>query len=83
MNKQIKSGQRGSNRHFGLEGSGKGDSDRTTDAAAYAENLNEVAFPRVAPQDDPSFRRTKAGRYVKSYGMSQKTYEQTNEAWPV
>ena len=79
MNKQIKSGQRGGNRNFGLEGAGKGDSDRTTDAVAYAENLNEVAFPRVHPSEDQSFKRVKAGRYVKTYG---KPKEHEQSTWP-
>jgi len=82
MNPQIKSGQRGSNRSFGLEGAGKGDSDRTTDAVAYAENLDEVNFPRVHPSNDPSFRRTKAGRYVKSFGTAVAKQSEGNEEWP-
>ena len=80
MNPQIKSGQRGGNRNFGLVGAGKGDSDRTTDAAAFNENLGEVNFPRVHPSEDQSFKRVKAGRYVKTYG---KPKEHEPSPWPL
>lgn len=82
MNPQIKSGPRGGNRSFGLHGAGKGDGDRTADAVAYNENLDEVNFPRVAPKDDPSFRRTKEGRYVKVFGNAKEKQHEGNETWP-
>jgi len=67
MNRQIKSGQRGSNRSFGLEGAGKGDGDRTTDTTAYNARLAEINFSRRHPRDD-GLRKTKRG-WVKSYGL--------------
>jgi len=82
MNPNVRAGQRGGNRNFGLEGAGKGDGDRTTDPIAYNANLDEVNFPRVAPKDDPSFRRTKEGRYVKVFGAAQEKPSEGNEEWP-
>jgi|KBSSwiStaDraftv2_1062776.scaffolds.fasta_scaffold223880_7 hypothetical protein len=66
MNPNIKHGG-GGNRNFGLKGAGKGDADRTSDKTAYNENLEGVAFPRVALSADPTFFKTKRG-YKKIYG---------------
>lgn len=68
MNRNIKSAQ-GRNRSFGLEGSGKGDSDRTSDTNAYNARLAEVAFPRLHPSAD-GFAKSKRG-WKKIYGQSR------------
>jgi len=68
MNKQIKSGPRGSNRNFGLEGAGKGDSDRTSDQTAYNERFAEVNFGARTHPSESGFRRTKRG-WKKTYGI--------------
>ena len=67
MNPNIRSAAKG-NRNFGLEGAGKGDSDRTTDATAYASNLAEVNFPRLPASRDSTFTKSKRG-YKKVYGI--------------
>lgn len=53
----------GTNRDFGTEGAGKGDSDRTTDRAAYANNLAEIPLGGHVE----GFRKVGL-KFVKTYG---------------
>lgn len=53
----------GTNRDFGTEGAGKGDSDRTTNRAAYSENLAEIPLGGHVE----GFRKVGC-RQVKTYG---------------
>lgn len=76
MNPNIKHGG-GGNRNFGLEGAGKGDSDRTHDKTAYNENLDAVNFPRVPVSADPTFTKSKRG-YKKVFGVEDKTKPNPN-----
>lgn len=62
----FNSGAKGNSRDFGLTGPGKGDSDRTRNRAAFNQNLEQVALPRVPASQDATFKR-RGNRFVKKY----------------
>jgi hypothetical protein len=65
MSKRKSSGH--TNRSLLNHGPGKGDGDRTTNVAAYKDNLEQVKFSGIRASQDPSFERT-GGKSVKHYG---------------
>ena len=57
-----------SNRSFGLQGAGKGDSDRSP---GWRDNYPEINWPGVDGLEEKS-----AGRFIKYYGPSKSTAEE-------